>query len=256
MIRTIARALLPKPIHLSTLLQKDILKLSCGRVMSGPFQGLAYAEGSYGSTWMPKLLGTYEAELQETLETLLRETFDVAVVVGAAEGYYAVGLASRPEISRVVAFEPSVAGRTLMNRMIERNQLGNKIEVNALCDVGRLKQALVHAQRPFVVMDIEGAEAILLDPLQVDDLKRCAILVELHELAVPGVSELVRARFEPTHHIDEIQARSRTLQDFPMPLPGLYGSLRAGAAIQAMSERRVPNMSWLSMTPRRAASNR
>jgi len=64
-------------------------------VASGPFRGMRYVARAYHSAYHAKLLGTYEMELHGIVEELCRETPGIIVDVGAAEGYYAVGLAMR-----------------------------------------------------------------------------------------------------------------------------------------------------------------
>ena len=76
-----------------------------GIVAGGPFQGLRYIRESVGSAWAPKMLGTYEKELWPVVDVLIRRRPRWIVDVGAAEGYYAVGLAMRLGAAQVVAFE-------------------------------------------------------------------------------------------------------------------------------------------------------
>src|SRR5438105_426555 len=76
------------------LLEADLRELT---VLDGPFRGLRYpSASSLHSGLLPKLLGTYEAELHGPIEHLLKSrTYGAVVDVGAAEGYYAVGFALR-----------------------------------------------------------------------------------------------------------------------------------------------------------------
>ena len=62
-------------------------------VTSGPFAGMRYIDASFGSAYIPKLLGTYEQELSNVLAGIIAKRPKAVVDVGAAEGYYAVGLA-------------------------------------------------------------------------------------------------------------------------------------------------------------------
>src|SRR4051795_10844916 len=60
-------------------------------VSGGPFAGLVYPDRTPISL-VPKLLGIYERELHGAIEAAIRAQPDVIVNVGAADGYYAVGL--------------------------------------------------------------------------------------------------------------------------------------------------------------------
>ena len=62
-------------------------------VLNGPFRGMKYLSRAYCSAVLPKLLGTYECELIPAIDRLARSDADRIVDIGAAEGYYAVGLA-------------------------------------------------------------------------------------------------------------------------------------------------------------------
>src|SRR5919106_5511514 len=66
-------------------------------VRSGPFAGLRYVDAAVGAPdradCLPaKLLGSYERELHHAVERQLEVGFSTIVNVGAAEGYYALGL--------------------------------------------------------------------------------------------------------------------------------------------------------------------
>src|ERR1700722_2566319 len=76
---------------------------SC-RVRTGPFAGMRYGSVSVGSAYIPKLLGIYERELSSFIEAACLKRPDLIVDVGAAEGYYAVGLAVRNPTAKVIAF--------------------------------------------------------------------------------------------------------------------------------------------------------
>ena len=82
-----------------------------GRVRSGPFAGMRYVDTSVGSCFIPKLLGTYECELASKVEWICRQQPKLIIDIGAAEGYYAIGLAIRMPNARVVAFEQDRQGR-------------------------------------------------------------------------------------------------------------------------------------------------
>src|SRR5262245_41340678 len=65
-------------------------------VQRGPFAGMVYPDhAAVGSTLYPKLLGSYERELHQTVDDIVRLGYDTVVDIGAAEGYYAVGLAMK-----------------------------------------------------------------------------------------------------------------------------------------------------------------
>src|SRR4051812_22623153 len=87
-----------------------------GWVLSGPFEGMHYSDRSVGSAFFPKVLGTYERELHERIRACFQMGVRTVIDVGAAEGYYAVGLAMRIPGVQVVAFETEEAGRVAIDQ--------------------------------------------------------------------------------------------------------------------------------------------
>lgn len=66
---------------------------------------MKYTAGAIlGRNSVPKLLGSYECELHEIIESALRSNHHRVIDVGSAEGYYAVGFALKRGC-HVVAFD-------------------------------------------------------------------------------------------------------------------------------------------------------
>ena len=84
-------------IPMKSLSYPQIGELFCdGVVRHGPFAGLQYPElTAVGSALYPKLLGSYQREIQGWIEEICAAGYSEIVDVGFAEGYYAVGLARR-----------------------------------------------------------------------------------------------------------------------------------------------------------------
>src|SRR5581483_851837 len=74
-------------------------------VQSGPFAGLRLPEMAAREQLGPFLLGTYESEIAAAWELVLAGSYPQIVDIGAAFGYYAVGLARRYPAAAVVAFD-------------------------------------------------------------------------------------------------------------------------------------------------------
>ena len=98
--------------------------------------------------------------------------------------------------------------------------------------------------RAFVLCDIEGGEATLLDPAESPALCGFDLLVEVHPEA--GVSpEDFAARFEPSHEVRWIHAGDRDPSAFP-PLAALAPLDRMLALVE-----RVTPTPWLHLRARR-----
>jgi hypothetical protein len=194
------------------------------QVSGGPFAGLTYPDASAISL-IPKLLGAYERELHGAVEAAIRAEPERVVNVGAADGYYAVGLALRCPAAEVHAFEADDHQRALLARVAATNGVDLRIAGAAGPD------DLVEG-RALVVMDCEGCEAALLRP---DVLRSATVIAELHDFLVPG--DPIVDRFAATHDV-------RIVSSAAPPPP------RGDAVALALSEYRPGPMRWAVMTPR------
>ena len=254
-IKKLARASIPKRFHPTRVFSQRLNAASNHTVMSGAFRGMHYIDRSFGSQFFPKLMGTYELELSEVLHQLSLAGFRRVVIAGAAEGYYAVGMARWPTVEKVLAFEAHPEAHIALAELAVRNQVGEKIEQRGLCDCSELSLALNRPNETLLVVDIEGGESILLDPNMVPALREVALLVEMHDCFLPGLGPLIERRFSQSHDITRIDARTRTLDDLPSGIKEPPSYL-LGAALAALDEGRPPGMYWLLMWPHVANANR
>src|SRR5690348_12219164 len=116
-------------------------------VTGGPFAGLTYPDAEPLSL-VPKLLGVYESELHAAVEEAIRARPEVIVNVGAADGYYAVGLKRRCPGATVIAYEADAGQADLCRRVAAANQVD--LEVRGAAGRGDLGPASL------IVMDCEG----------------------------------------------------------------------------------------------------
>jgi len=219
-----------------------------GVVWSGPFRGMRYIDYSFCSALMPKLIGIYEKELHAVVEDLIAWRPDVVVDIGAAEGYYAVGLARRLPESRVVAFEADEGARRQLSELAGLNRCPN-IEVQGLATPASLSSAVADDGRKIaVVCDCEGAELDLLSPGEVAWQRRAFVICELHDFLRPGIEEALVARFRPTHRLSLIPAVPRTSSEFPFHT--VVSRFYPGRWVQmALGESRPAPMKWLVASP-------
>jgi hypothetical protein len=225
-------------------------------VCQGPFRGMRYVALAYCSEILPKLVGTYESELVPAIETICRSSCDRIVDVGAAEGYYAVGMSLRNPAARVVAFETNPSARHYLRSLARRNGVSGRIAIRGECTLDALRDALDGARRPALISDCEGAEDPLLRPDRVEPLRRAWIVVETHDgLAteggvLEGISRRLHERFEATHEVEVIASRARRREELPRDCAVLTDP----EADAAMDEGR-PWAQWLFLKPRAAPTD-
>lgn len=210
-------------------------------VRRGPFQGLRYPQAySHGSTLAPKLLGTYEAELQPTFERLLSKDYPLIMDIGGAEGYYAIGCAMCWPSADVIAYELSRDARQAMLEMATVNGVQSRVSIEAECMFADLYQ-----KRGLVICDIEGCEAeLLVSEHATSGFLDSDFIIETHDLFRPGICAQLYEQFSRTHDVMVIDAVLDPDRPSQWSLPEL-SSLSLARQAQVIGERRSGPMQWL-----------
>jgi hypothetical protein len=247
MIHKLLKKVLPRRFHMSHRARQVILKHTGSRVFSGPFTGMRFASSRVPAKY---LLGTYELELAPLITQLRKAAFDTIVDVGAEMGYYAVGLSLHHPAAHVVAFEAEEKLHASIRELARINRTEDQLQVQGLCTLQNLQISIETSRRCLVVMDCEGGEKDLLDPIAIPRLRDCTILVELHDFVFRDVAETLRNRFEDTHEIIEVWSKRRTIEDFPIVLERSFQNrLLQKYFISAMNEGRPEPMRWFFLAP-------
>ena len=131
-------------------------RLLFGKVKDGPFAGMRYVQTACCSAFPPKVLGTYEMEIWDCLAPCLQWNGGLFVDVGAAEGYYAVGMLVRNPSLRTVAFEAEPESRKVLAELGNLNGVAGRLEVKGFATHVELESALSRETQVFALFDIEG----------------------------------------------------------------------------------------------------
>ena len=230
----------------SRMIAQALRNQSGGRVLGGPFAGMAYLELATEGALAPRLIGTYEDELHPHLAAALAWEPEVILDIGCAEGYYAVGLARLAPRAQVFAHDTAGAALEACRRMAEMNDVSGRVHTGGLFQPGDF--AAYAAQRCLVIVDIEGAEDDLLRPDLAPALAGMRLIVETHDVYRPGVLDRVRARFEATHDITVVHPGPKTAT-----LPDLLRNRSHLDQLLAVWEFRAAPTPWLVMTPKASA---
>lgn len=128
-------------------------------VKNGPFKGMRYpSKRSAGSALFPKLLGSYEAELHETINYAIDKEYTDIIDVGCAEGYYAVGMAIRLVDSNIYAYDTNPKALALSNDMFKLNNIDSgRVFTGGLCDEKTLMDIPIR-EKALIICDCEGCE--------------------------------------------------------------------------------------------------
>jgi hypothetical protein len=220
-------------------------------VQAGPFKGMRYPQfKAKGSTMLGKLLGTYEAELGDIIELLLKQPYEMLVDVGCAEGFYAVGMAMRLPQAKIFAFDIDEEAQQLCTAMAKLNKVEDRITIGGVCSGPKMIE-LSQGKRSLIIADCEGAELDLFDESTIQGLAQCDLLIEVHDFIHRGVSLKLQDRFSATHDcrvVHSLEPATRA-QLFPSPL---VKETHPEILNWIYSEGRPEVMDWLYLTPRQA----
>lgn len=216
-------------------------------VLGGPFTGLKYPGSvSVDSAFFPKLLGSYEAELFGVLNEIIEKPLVQIINIGAAEGYYAVGLARIFPDAQVVAFDISEIARSATSQMARCNGAGNII-IKESCTRDDLL-AIQVKNEILILSDCEGHEKYLFDIEVAQHLKKAHLIIELHDYTDRTLTGRMHDIFSRTHRVTLIDSipDSKKLMDYNSPLISKSDQLERGIAF---SEHRCEKMQWLVAYP-------
>lgn len=175
-------------------------------VKNGVFKGLKYPElRSVCSAICPKLLGSYESEIESVLERIVGNEYTEIVDIGCAEGYYAVGLAMRIGAAKVYAYDTDKQALRLCKDMAILNGVSARLLTGTFCDLSTLKN-ISFTSKALILSDCEGYEKNLFTRDAVELLAPHDLLIEIHDFIDIEISTQIREVFRETHEIEVYQS--------------------------------------------------
>jgi hypothetical protein len=227
----------------STLIQNTVVQQCGPTVQGGPFRGMRFLEQSAEGCHVPKLLGCYESELHPHIRAAAERAYEVVLNIGAAEGYYAVGLARLMPDARVYAYDTNAAAHSVCQSLAEQNGVADRVVVGGVFSGENFDRFA--GQLVLVVCDIEGGETALLDPQRYPALQAMDVIVELHDSPGAKPSVLIPERFGATHDVTMVRHGGQAT-----PLPALFEQLSHLDQLLAVWEWRSGPTPWAVMQVR------
>ena len=185
-------------------------------VITGPFKGLKYAEPTaVCGPIIPKLLGTYEAELIPIINSIKNNKYKTIFNVGAAEGYYCIGFSMIFKNSKIKAYEIDLEGIEYLKKNIKKNNKQKVIEIinkNAKEDIQKINKK----DRNLIFSDCEGCEFDIFDTSTISNLNNTDLIIEIHsdsfyetdiEKNLKNTHEIQRVGYGTSRMIDITQAQ-------------------------------------------------
>jgi len=118
-------------------------------------------------------------ELSDIVEEMVHRGYSRVLNIGCAEGYYAIGFALRDRAAEVFAFDTDPVSRMQTRRLAKLNEVSDRVHVEGECKHDRLNNLI--RNKTLLIVDIEGHEVSLLDPVKVPNLTATDLLIEIHE---------------------------------------------------------------------------
>jgi hypothetical protein len=212
---------------------------TAGNVLSGPFKGMRYIDRSTGSSYLPKIIGSYEDEIAQWIQEIKIKDYNTIIDVGCAEGYYAVGLSLLCPKSQVIAFDVNPLARELCEKLAKLNDV--KVEIGSLFDPSQF--VVPNGGRVLLFVDVEGAELQLLDPKRYPWQRDVDVIVEAHDnlFGYGNNSQQIVERFRESHRCEVV---------YEAPLSWKAAKLRANfpnldGIETIIDEIRVGKMKWM-----------
>jgi len=189
-------------------------------VAYGPFRGMKLpAEAWWGGAERgAMMLGIYEKEVLESL-IAAPSSHKTFIDVGAADGYYGVGMAFSGAFERCYCFELAARGRRILAECAKSNGVEAKVVILGGADCAFVERIPAERRdKSVVLVDVEGAEFELLTENVFRALRGSIIVIELHEwLFDDGAQRLQRLRADAQKHfiVTELRTSARDLSQFP-----------------------------------------
>lgn len=218
-------------------------------VAYGPFKGLCFVEEAHwsASDRGGMILGIYEQEILKELSEIPQK-YKIFIDLGAADGYYGIGVLVGRLFERSYCFEITEAGRSVILKNAERNLVLSQVIIKGEATreiVTEIPRDEINSSVLFV--DIEGAEFDLFDSKLFYDFKKSIIFIEIHDFFhLDGKEKLKKliSNSEPTHRVKRIRMGCRDLSVFPE----LYGWSDFDRWMLC-AEGRAQLMTWLRFDP-------
>jgi len=219
-------------------------------VRYGPFKGLKLSPKTWwgSADRASMLLGLYENEVLDSLQKIPRK-FTTFIDLGAADGYYGIGVLVNKLFQNSICFETSEKGRQVIRENSQLNNVPDKVEIRGMAKSDFYKDlSTISLSNTVLFVDIEGAEFELLDKAAFSAFNQSIIFVELHNwFFEDGEEKLKKLKNDATstHVFTELTMGSRDLSIFPE-----LNKFHDNDRWLICSEGRGQLMTWLRFDPK------
>jgi len=227
-----------------------LLKKYKYKVAHGPFKGMTLGENVWWSAndRITQTLGIYEKHVLDMLIDFSSKETTKFIDIGAADGYFAVGMAFGDYFRDVHAFEISEEGQKHIKKNALRNKCKDRVTAYGEANLASLKGILNDEERAVVLIDIEGFEYDLLSLEMLSLLKKCFLVCELHPWMVECGNEKQEKLLRDASEYFDLSLIKRETYN-----PNQFVELDEFTdeeRLIAVGEARRKNMNWLVLHPK------
>ena len=199
-------------------LSKELNMMFNSTVRYGPFKGLRFSDNSWwgASDRGGMLLGIYEEEILNILSNLPKK-YQTFIDLGAADGYYGIGVLVGNIFDKSYCFEISNEGRHVIKQNANLNNVSDRLIIEGKADNFFYKSIKTEdIENSFLLIDIEGGEFELLNENVLDVFKSSIIIIEIHDWVEGGGRglEMLIARAKKTHSVEFFKTSKRDLAKY------------------------------------------
>jgi len=228
----------------------QILEKKYGHVIAyGPFKGMKLSDEVWWSNndRITQMLSIYEEHILARLKNFSTQGASRFIDIGAADGYFAIGMAYSKIYSKVYAFEIEPKGQKKIKDNSAVNHVENIVSVFGEADYSSIQNLLRENIKTSFLIDIEGSEYQLLDEQMLSLVSSCYLICELHPWLVDDGDQLQRKLIERARKKFNVELIKRETYS-----PNIFSELddlSDEERLIAVGEGRRKNMQWLVLTP-------
>ncbi|MDA8535758.1 hypothetical protein N9L23_00125 [Alphaproteobacteria bacterium] len=191
-------------------------------------------------------LGLYEKQILDLISHA--GPFDTFLDIGAADGYYAIGMLHSQMAKRSICFEISEKGQASIKKNWTLNKRIGKLKIHGEANEASLSEIVPKINgKSLVLIDIEGAEFSLLTPKIITMLKNCEVIIEIHNWVEDFLSKYKTLLTDLNQHFEINVIKNAVQNTESIPLLRSYTD---DNRLLVASERRPCLMRFLHLKPR------
>ena len=197
-----------------------------------------------------KILGVYEKHIVDQLTDFSKKGSKIFVDIGAADGYFPIGLVISDLFKESFAYEISSKGRDIIKKNITNNNCIDRVNVRNQATFDSLNKIISNNKNPTILIDIEGSEFDFFSMKMLNLLKSSNVICELHPWLVKHGEQKQKDLLNNASKFFNINLIKREFYN-----PNQFEDLNEfgdDERLLAFSEKRSRNTNWLVLHPKNA----